>query len=179
MNRAAMWLTALAVATGLGLVVALVTEDWRTATFAAVAACLGAAVVWELAVAVAAVRFLDECEGDSSEQEMALAVKVGLDLATLKEAKAEVRAAVRRVMVRRGAGIAGLASARSASARAAVARASAAQALAEAESSAPETTATADPSAAEVVTGLPSTADRSASIAAAQAAWKDRRDDVE
>lgn len=82
---------------------------WEAAGAAAAAAFGVARVALELATRSATARFLAEAESPALDvAELALAARVGLDPGTVIEAKAAVKASVRRVMVARGAGLAGL-----------------------------------------------------------------------
>lgn len=160
--------------------------DWQTGSFAAIAAWTVARALAGWANRVAAARFLAEAESPVPDVvEIALAARVGLDLGTVMEAKAAVKAAVRAVMVRRGAGLAALCAARAPSAAAAApAPASVSAALAAAGSSAAGTAAAAGRSAAAAespaaaASALPA-GSAAAPVSAAEAAWKGRRDDVE
>lgn len=87
---------------------------WVAATcVAAVTFLVGAmarAVERQVAAADATDSFLAQCEASGlSSADQALARRVGLDPETLVEAKAAVKAAVREVMFRRGAGVGSLA----------------------------------------------------------------------
>lgn len=95
---------AAAAGTAAGLV-----ADSKAGIVAAAAGWLVARVAAAAAARAATEKFLAEAESPVPDAvEIALAARVGLDLGTVLEAKAAVRAAVRAVMVRRGAGVTGL-----------------------------------------------------------------------
>lgn len=134
------------------------------------------AMEWAAVTADAAERFLAEVESpELDELDVALAARVGLELETVRAAKAAVRAAVRETMVRRGAGIVGLSSAAlRAAAASAAAQSSVRRVSVAAGSSAPERAAelSADLRGSHAGAG-------SASESPAVAGLKDRRGDVE
>jgi hypothetical protein len=102
--RVLVWVPAAA-----GFLAATWVADWVAGAAAGTAAFAVARMALELAVREATARFLAESESPALDvAELAVAARVGLDPATVIEAKAAVRAAVRRVMVARGAGLAGL-----------------------------------------------------------------------
>lgn len=123
--------------------------SWETAAAAVAAGYAVARVVAALAANAATAKFLAEAESPVPDVvEVALAARVGLDLGTVIEAKAAVKAAVRQVMVRRGAGIAALVRVPRLAADVAWAREQAATASDAEESSAPGTAAGSGSSAA-------------------------------
>lgn len=82
---------------------------WAPAVAAAAAASSAAIVVLAMATRAATERFLAQVESPvPDERELALARRVGLDLASVLELKAAVKAAVRETMARRVVGLAAI-----------------------------------------------------------------------
>lgn len=158
-----------AVPAAAGFLAATWVAGWEAGVAAGTSAFAVARLVLELAIREATARFLAEAESPALDvSELALAARVGLDPGTVIEAKAAIRASVRRVMVERGAGLAGLCRARVSAPR--VSEASAVRERARASS--------AYPAAADSEPELSATAAKDRATASAEER-RDSRDDGE